>query len=299
MSNRHLSRSIAMQTLFELDVRDGFDVSDQGYITTIIKGHMEEFAPGLSSHFFAEALVRGVVAKKKVLDEVLTKAAPEWPLEKIPNVDRNILRLGLYELLFGNYTEVPPKVAIDEAIELAKMFGGEASARFTNGVLGRVYKELGEPGKGDTSASKKYDGKTMHTLNLAGGVVYSVDGGIIRLALVHDIFGYWTLSKGRISSETPLEEGAEMKIKEELGISVSVEEKLGENEYISSHPEYKKVKKHVHYFLCRAEYIPLGFVVQGGLDNAAWFTLDELATLKIYDDILPIFEKGIEMISKK
>ena len=85
----------------------------------------------------------------KELNKIIEKAAPQWPIEQIAVVDRNVLRLGLYELLFGNRDEVPPKVAINEAIELAKSFGGESSGKFVNGVLGTVYREIGEPGKDD------------------------------------------------------------------------------------------------------------------------------------------------------
>ena len=85
-----------------------------------------------------ETLLAGVVAKQEDLDVIITKAAPDWPLEKIAPVDRNILRIGLYELLFADRAQVPAKVAINEAIELAKVFGGDSSGRFVNGVLGII-----------------------------------------------------------------------------------------------------------------------------------------------------------------
>jgi transcription antitermination factor NusB len=118
--------------------------------------------------------LKGVLARAKDLDLVIEKAAPEWPLERIAPVDRNVLRLGLYELLFADREKVPAKVAINEAIELAKSFGGENSGRFVNGVLGAVYKELGEPGKDEVSKKKKdvpYD--QMPQERLGGAVVYA------------------------------------------------------------------------------------------------------------------------------
>jgi len=93
--------------------------------------------------------VNGVIAKIEEIDKIIEKAAPQWPLEQIAMVDRAVLRLGIYELLFGNRDEVPPKVAINESIELAKTFGGNASGKFVNGVLGTIYREIGEPGKDD------------------------------------------------------------------------------------------------------------------------------------------------------
>jgi len=96
-------------------------------------------------------LVNGVLKNREKIDKLIEKCAPEWPLEQVTVTDRNILRLGIFELVFGNYEEVPPKVAINEAIELAKTYGGESSGRFVNGVLGTIYREMGEPMKEDRS----------------------------------------------------------------------------------------------------------------------------------------------------
>lgn len=150
MANRHLSRSIAMQSLFEWD----FSGVNKDKIDAIVNNNVQEFGPGLEDDFVKQ-LVEGVLKNIKKIDKVIITAAPEWPIEQITIVDRNILRLGLYELLFGNYEEVPPKVAINEAIELAKSFGGESSGRFVNGVLGTVYREMGEPMKDDYSKKKE------------------------------------------------------------------------------------------------------------------------------------------------
>lgn len=143
MANRHLSRSVAMQSLYEWD----FSGRDAAKLDEIVARNIKEFAPGLDSIEFIKRLVKGVIDNLPKLDKIITKSAPEWPIEQITIVDRNILRLGLYELLFGERAEVPPKVAINEAIELAKSFGGESSGKFINGVLGTVYREIGEPQK--------------------------------------------------------------------------------------------------------------------------------------------------------
>ena len=134
MGSRHLSRSIAMQCLYEWD----FNGDKNDTIEEIITHNVTEFGAGMTEDSFVRALVKGVLEKRPVLDPIIEKCAPEWPLEQITIVDRNILRLGIYELMFGNYDEVPPKVAINEAIELAKAYGGESSGRFVNGVLGTV-----------------------------------------------------------------------------------------------------------------------------------------------------------------
>lgn len=145
MANRHLLRSIAMQSLYEWD----FNGMDSDRLKKIISRNVKEFGPGVKDVDFTGRLVQGVLDNIDKIDKVISKSAPEWPIEQITIVDRNILRIGLYELLFGNRDEVPPKVAINEAIELAKTFGGESSGKFINGVLGTIYREIGEPGKDD------------------------------------------------------------------------------------------------------------------------------------------------------
>jgi len=153
MANRHLSRSIAMQSLYEWDFRG----KKEKELEEIIQKNIKEFGPGMDDDSFTRQLVKNSIANLDKIDPLIEKCAPEWPLDQVTVVDRNILRLGIYELLFGNYEEVPPKVAINEAIELAKSFGGESSGRFVNGVLGTIYRELGEPLKNDESKKHKKD----------------------------------------------------------------------------------------------------------------------------------------------
>jgi N utilization substance protein B len=138
MASRHLSRSIALQSLFEWD----FYGQPQDQLEKIVEKNFKEFGPGLENQDFVWQLVKGVIDHLVKLDKIISQAAPEWPIEQITMVDKNVLRIGLFELLFAKKEEVPPKVAINEAIELAKSFGGESSGRFVNGVLGTVYKEI-------------------------------------------------------------------------------------------------------------------------------------------------------------
>lgn len=138
MASRHLSRSIAMQSLYEWDFYD-----KKVDLEKIVERNLKEFGSGLDGTFVWE-LVTGVVKNLKEIDEIISKTSPQWPLNQMPIVDRNVLRLGIYELVFGDKKAVPPKVAINEAIELAKGFGGENSGKFINGVLGTVYKLISE-----------------------------------------------------------------------------------------------------------------------------------------------------------
>lgn len=151
MANRHLSRSIALQSLYEWDFNNK-NIQD---FDRIIKKNIEEFAPGMEDDGFVRALINGVMKNLPLIDKIIEKSAPEWPLEQITIVDRNVLRLGIYELLFSDRDEVPPKVAINEAIEMAKSYGGESSGKFINGVLGTIYREMGEPFKDDDSEKRK------------------------------------------------------------------------------------------------------------------------------------------------
>ena len=245
-----------------------------------------------------EKLLDGVIVKQPELDLVIEKAAPEWPIDRISPVDRNILRLGLYELLFSDRKEVPAKVAINEAIELAKQFGGDNSSRFINGVLGAVYKEIGEPGKEEKSKARKKDVPfdQMPIERLAGAVVYAEHEGQMFFALVHDIFGHWTLSKSKIREDEEVEAGAIRALKEEIGLSVSIETELGNNEYVASHPEKGKVRKQVHYFLANAPYEEVELLKKGGLDDAKWFKISDILDLNFYEDILPVVTKAVTVL---
>ena len=143
MANRHLSRSIALQSLFEWDFRG----KEASQLKKIAQHNVAEFAPGMDDTDFIYELVLGIEKHLADIDELITNSAPDWPLEQITNVDRNVLRMGIFELRFARADDVPPKVAINEAIELAKTFGGVSSGKFVNGVLGTIYKEMGEPRK--------------------------------------------------------------------------------------------------------------------------------------------------------
>jgi N utilization substance protein B len=292
-----------LQTLFEWDFSLPEKKDGEQDIKETLKRNLKEFAPGFEDDTFVFTLIEQVLKKHKVIDEIIEKAAPDWPIDKISIIDRNILRIGLTELLFGDRKEVPPKVAINEAIELAKTFGGENSSKFVNGVLGAVYKEIGEPGKEQVSTKKKYDEPVDITKlpieKKGGAIVYASKDGQTLFALVHDVFGYWTLSKGGIKDDENEEDATILKIKEEIGLDIKIEEKLGENEYVASHPQKGKILKKVVYFLAKSEYKELVLKESTGLDNARWFALSAIPELRIYNDIIPLIAKAIEILSSK
>jgi transcription antitermination protein NusB len=298
MANRHLSRSVVLQSLFEWDSRGQHDET----ASEIIARNAKEFAPGMGDVTFISDLMKGILAKKDDLKEIIEKAAPDWPIDKISPVDRNVLRLGLYELLFADRSEVPAKVAINEAIELAKTYGGETSGRFVNGVLGAVYKELGEPGKDALPAKKKKPAdvpyEQMPVQHLGGAVVYSRKDDEIYMAFVHDVFGHWTLSKGKILEGVEPADGTVAKVKEEIGLEVVIKADLGTNEYIANDPEIGKIRKQVHYYLTESKFTDLALAKKPGLDDAKWFKLADILELNFYNDILPIVTKAVTLLSQ-
>ena len=134
-SNRHLGRIIALQTLYEQEFR--LDCQDASFdLDAVLKRNISRYEEMVEDRAFIESLVHGVDAKRAELNDILQPVAPEWPIDQIARMDRVILHIGAYELLFG--TDVPPKVVINEAVELSKGFGGENSSKFVNGVLGTV-----------------------------------------------------------------------------------------------------------------------------------------------------------------
>ncbi len=300
MANRHLSRSVVLQSLFEWDFRGCADKD----VKNIVSRNAKEFAPGMGDVSFVEDLIANVLSKRPDLDRIIEKAAPDWPIDKISVVDRNVLRMGLYELLFADRNEVPAKVAINEAIELAKTFGGENSGKFVNGVLGSVYKELGEPGKDAVTTKKKkkiedIPYEEMPIQNLGGAVVYARKGKEIYMAFVHDIFGHWTLSKGKLEGAEDVRKGTVREIKEEMGLDIEIETDLGMNEYIANDPEKGKLRKQVHYFLAKSKFEPLKLGPSKGLDDAKWFKISDILELNFYNDILPIVTKSITLLKNE
>jgi len=153
MPNRHLARTIAMQSLFCWD----FNGKKEQNFEDIIKNNFANFAPQFDDDGFVKSLIKGVIDNLDDINKYIMKYATEWPLEQITIVDRNVLRVGIYELLMSE--EVPPKVAIDEAIEIAKTFGGESSGKFVNGVLGAIYRDMPDKDKTEAPAEKDQDSK--------------------------------------------------------------------------------------------------------------------------------------------
>ncbi len=144
-SNRHLGRIVAFQSIYEYDFRGAKESGLK--LKEIVNRNLGQYGKAIDDTKFVNSLVKGVVEKQAALDELIAPAAPDWPVEQIARVDKIILRMAIFELTqeLPAGKETPPKVVINEAVELAKSFGGENSSKFVNGVLGTVYREQSEP----------------------------------------------------------------------------------------------------------------------------------------------------------
>jgi len=158
-ANRHLGRIVALQTLYEEDFRRELD--DKSFrLSDVLSRNIKRYEETVDDTKFIEQLVKGVSSRQKDIDDVIRPVAPEWPIEQIARMDRVVLRIGVYELMFAD--GVPPKVAINEAVELAKAFGGDNSSKFINGVLGTVLRNIETKDK-KQKPKKKSAAKTTKT----------------------------------------------------------------------------------------------------------------------------------------
>ncbi len=284
MSSRHLSRTAALQALYAADLTGELSIAR----LEVARGeNTQSFEQDEDDAQFTSALLKGIAAKQGEIDAVIERAAPEWPIAKIAIIDRNILRLGLFELLFVGEDGVPPKVALNEAIELAKTFGGESSGRFVNGVLGSVYRDLGSPRRDEKP-------KVNEKEYFAGIVVCARDGAHVFVALIKDPFDHWTLPKTRYQKGELSDEAALRAAREDLGLeSVTLRAPLGEHEYEAHDPDTSFVTRRVAYYVATAKRAPLHSVAGTSAREAAWFSEHELADLEIYNDLKGIIESGL------
>jgi transcription antitermination protein NusB len=151
-SNRHLGRIIALQTLYEQEMRK--ECEDKSFVlSSVLSRNIARYKAIAQDKQFIKELVHGVDKQQAVLDAVIQPVAPEWPLNQIARMDRLVLRIGTHELMHNK--DVPPKVVINEAVELAKAFGGDNSSKFINGVLGTILRQQEEVAKPKTKSKTK------------------------------------------------------------------------------------------------------------------------------------------------
>ncbi|MCX6786195.1 MAG: transcription antitermination factor NusB [Candidatus Komeilibacteria bacterium] len=284
MSNRHLARTLVLQSLFEWDFN-----GCQENIAELLEHNKQEFAPDFNDADFSANLLNSIVAKVKEIDGLVKKYAPEWPLNQITVIDRNVLRIGIFELKFSH--DIPPKVAINEAIELAKTYGGESSGKFVNGVLGSVFKdmqEIGEKKEFENEATREYS---------AGGVVFRKTNKGYLFALVLDAYGKWTFPKGHIETAEDQETSALREIEEETGLDqLTSRGYLGSIDIKVNEPNKRPFPKTVHYYLVETLAENLTITKEPEVKDAKWVTEDEALNLISYENAGEIFKAALKKL---
>jgi N utilization substance protein B len=284
MSNRHLARTLVLQALFEWDFNGGTE-----NLNELLEHNKKEFAPDFNDANFSANLLNNIVAKVKEIDNLVKKYAPEWPLNQITVIDRNVLRIGIFELKFSN--DIPPKVAINEAIELAKTYGGESSGKFVNGVLGSVFKDMQETGEKkefETEAAREHS---------AGGVVFRKTAENYLFALVLDAYGKWTFPKGHIEEAEDQEKSAMREIQEEIGLgNLTSHGYLGSIDIKVNEPNKRPVPKTVYYYLIETGDTNFTVTKEPEVKDAKWVNQQEALTLISYENAKEIFKAALKKL---
>lgn len=304
MLTRHASRELTLQALFNLDSRFDFkkkiknnDTEDiyQNIFTSLYKKEGDDVDE------FSQNLFFGVIENVEKINEIINESTTNWGLEKTAVIDRNILRLAIFEMLFFS-SDVPVKVVINEAIELSKTFGHKKSFKFVSGVLGNIYEASGLKERDDIVEAKKQDEEYAGALveGKVGAMVFSRKDGEVYLAFIRNIFGFWTLAKGSIDEGRTIEESLISKIKQKIGLDIKVIDKIGENIYRDRGKNKIPINKKAVYFLAESEHKDL-VLEEGnrGLKEGKWFKVNKIKDLKKYEELTNIFEKGLDIIKNK
>ncbi|OIO47524.1 MAG: transcription antitermination factor NusB [Parcubacteria group bacterium CG1_02_37_51] len=284
MSNRHLARTLALQSLFQWDFNDQKEDIDE-----INKYCTQEFAGDFDDSGFTIELIHGVVKQIKNLDQLIIKYAPEWPLDQITTIDRNCLRIGIYELKFD--LSIPPKVAINEAIELAKAYGGDASGKFINGVLGSIYKEMEANGE-KQNMEEKIEKKTY-----VGGVIYQQDESGTRIVTVLNKYNKWTLPKAAINENKEHKAVVITELSKLTGLKdLTVEQYLNKIEYKVKKPKAVVLEKVVHFYLIKANDAELQKGQSENVIEIAWANIDQAARKINYENTADLLQEAIKIL---
>jgi transcription antitermination protein NusB len=313
MYTRREYRKVVMQSLYEIDMTLEMNINILD-ARNILNRNIQEFLPDSTEKEFVGNLFTTVIERLLTIDEIIIKAAPEWPLDKINIVDRNVLRIGLAEMVFGDKNNVPPKVAIDEAIEVAKEFGGESSGKFVNGVLGAVYKEL----KGDGEEVDNEDNKSKNDLNLTdnsyktkkrkeeirvGVIIFTQlkDGNDIKdyVLLDKDRFGSYTFLKGEDLDKGNEDIFLKKYVNENTGLTIKDIKYLDHNAYISHHPERGNIHKIVRYHTAICDFKPVENLKSESKSDYVWMDLSKIDSVKLYKDLRPILKMAIDEYVRK
>ena len=276
LSIRHQSRMVALQSLYEWDFDEEKNAEEvlQRNITT---SGFKVDEP------FCQKIIEGVTKHIEEINGIIRKTAPEWPLEQIATIDRTILRIGIFELIYD--TEVPPKAVINEAVELGKEFGGENSGKFVNGVLGTIYRN-----------SDRYEDENL--VISAGGIIFRQEAGKTYFILVQNTYDKWTFPKGKVEEGETWQEAAVREIREETGIEeAEILGEVGEIKFTDKSGT-EPVKKSVHFYLIKTNQKEITSVPkeETHLKEVRWVLQDEVPNMLGYENLVDLFKKAVEEI---
>lgn len=285
MSNRHLARTLVLQSLFQWDFNQKAENLEE-----VLAMNQREFAPEFDDQNFSAELLNNVAAKISELDALISKYAPEWPLEQITVADRNVLRIGIFELKFS--PNIPPKVAINEAIELAKTYGSEASGKFINGVLGSVFKDMQEIGE-----KADFENEQQREFS-AGGVVFRRENEEYSFALVLDAYNKWTFPKGHIENNEDKEKAALREVAEEIGLRDCASlGYLGSIDIKVNEPNKRPVPKTIYYYLIEAKDKELQITKEPEVKEAKWMSQAEALKNIGYENAAEVFNSALKKLN--
>lgn len=274
LSIRHQSRMVVLQTLYEWDFDEEKDIKE------VLRRNIENSGFKVDDEFCFK-VAEGVIKNINIINDVIKKTAPEWPIEQIATIDRTILRVGIFELLYDK--EVPPKAVINEAVELGKEFGGENSGKFVNGVLGTVYRN-----------SDRYEDEDM--VIDAGGIIYRKDGGKTWFLLTKSLYDKWSFPKGKVEEGETWQETAAREIQEETGISeAEILGEVGEIKYTDKSMG-ETTKKTVHFYLVKTSQEKTMPTPGAHIKEAKWMEKEDVIKSLDYPNLVDLFEKALEEI---
>lgn len=265
---------VVLQTLYEWDFDESVDILD------VLNRNINNSGFKVDESF-CKKITEGVIKSIDGINDLIKKTAPEWPLEQIASIDRSILRIGIFELMFDG--EVPPKAVINESVELGKEFGGENSGKFINGVLGTIYR-----------ASERYEDEDV-TIS-AGGIIFRKEGNEYKFLLVKNAWGKWTFPKGAVEEGETWQEAAVREIREETGIEeAQILGEIGEIRFTDKSKE-TPIKKNVHFYLIRTEQVETKVTPGAHIDEVKWMNKDEAMASFDYENLNDLFRKSLEEI---
>jgi len=267
---------IALQTLYE------WDFDDEKNAQEVLERNIRKSGFRVDDDF-CNKIVNGVIKNFEKINQLIEKTAPEWPLQQIASIDRAVLRMGIFELIFDD--EVPPKAAINEAVELGKEFGSENSGKFVNGVLGTIYRSSDRYEKEDLAIG-------------SGGIVFKEEDGQLQFLLIKNPFDKWTFPKGKVKEDETWQEAAAREIGEETGIKqAEILEEVGEIKFTDKSKE-EPIKKSIYFYLVKTDQKEITPNKDSDTKEVKWMSEEDVIKSLGYPNLVDIFKKALEKIKK-